>query len=42
MVEYALLLTVVGMPVVAGMYGGGKAMVQAYGNVRTHIFSTTP
>ena len=42
MVEYAMLLTLVGMPVVAGMYVGGKAMVAAYGQVRANILSTTP
>lgn len=42
MVEYSLLLALVGMPAVAGMYAGGKAMVQSYLAVRNSVLSTTP
>jgi hypothetical protein len=42
MVEYAMLLTMVGIPAVVGIYAGGKAMVSAYGAVRNNILQTVP
>lgn len=42
MVEYAMLLTLIGMPAVAGIYLGGKALVASYAEVRNHVLSTTP
>ena len=42
MVEYAMLLTMIGVPAVVGIYAGGKAMVAAYGAVRNNILQTVP
>lgn len=42
MVEYAMLLTMIGIPAVIGIYAGGRAMVSAYGSVRSNILQTVP
>jgi len=40
--EYALLLVLFGIPVAAGIYAGGKKLVESYGNVRDHVLSSVP
>jgi len=40
--EYALLLTVLGIPTLLGMFAGGIKMVQVYGDVRGTVLSTSP
>lgn len=42
LVEYALLLTAVAIPVMAGLAAGGVAMAKDYKKVREHLLRPFP